>query len=44
MFLCLPDAAAKEAVGLIENKNTRVIDASTAHRTDPDWDLSLIHI
>lgn len=37
VFLCLPDAAAKEAVGLIENPKTRVIDASTAHRTDPEW-------
>ena len=32
-FLCLPDAAAREAVSLIENNTTRVIDASTAHRT-----------
>ena len=38
VFLCLPDAAAIESVGLIENENTRVIDASTAHRTDPAWD------
>ncbi len=38
VFLCLPDAAAVEAVSLIENPNTRVIDASTAHRTNPDWD------
>ena len=38
VFLCLPDAAAIEAVGLIESPTTRVIDASTAHRTDPDWD------
>ena len=38
VFLCLPDAAAVEAVGLIESPTTRVIDASTAHRTDPDWD------
>ena len=37
-FLCLPDAAAIEAVSLIENDRTRVIDASTAHRTDPAWD------
>jgi len=37
VFLCLPDAAAIEAVSLIENPNTRVIDASTAHRTDPGW-------
>jgi len=38
VFLCLPDAAAVEAVGLIESPTTRVIDASTAHRTNPDWD------
>ena len=31
-FLCLPDAAAIEAVSLIENSNTAVIDTSTAHR------------
>ena len=37
VFLCLPDAAAVEAVGLIENDTTRVIDASTAHRTAAGW-------
>lgn len=37
VFLCLPDAAAVEAVGLIDNDRTRVIDCSTAHRTDPAW-------
>ena len=37
VFLCLPDAAAIEAVSLIENPATRCIDASTAHRTNPDW-------
>ena len=37
VFLCLPDAAAKEAVALAENENVRIIDASTAHRTNPDW-------
>lgn len=36
-FLCLPDAAAIEAVSLAENPNVRIIDASTAHRTNPDW-------
>ncbi|MFO1253380.1 MAG: N-acetyl-gamma-glutamyl-phosphate reductase [Inhella sp.] len=40
-FLCLPDAAAKEAVALIENPNTCVIDASTAHRTQPGWAFGL---
>ena len=33
VFLCLPDDAAREAVTLLENPNTRIIDASTAHRT-----------
>jgi N-acetyl-gamma-glutamyl-phosphate reductase len=37
VILCLPDAAAREAVSLIRNPATRVIDASTAHRTDPTW-------
>lgn len=36
-FLCLPDAAAIEAVSLIDNPDTVVIDTSTAHRTNPDW-------
>ena len=36
-FLCLPDAAAIEAVSLAENSDVRIIDASTAHRTNPDW-------
>lgn len=37
VFLCLPDGAAKEAVSLAKNENVRIIDASTAHRTSPDW-------
>lgn len=36
-FLCLPDAAAREAVSMIHNPDVRVIDTSTAHRTDPGW-------
>lgn len=36
-FLCLPDIAAIEAVSLCTNENTKIIDASTAHRTNPDW-------
>lgn len=36
-FLCLPDDAAREAVTLIENENTAVIDTSTAHRTADGW-------
>ena len=37
VFLCLPDDAARESVSLIENDKTRVIDASTAHRTNTGW-------
>jgi len=37
VFLCLPDEAARESVSLIENTSTRVIDASTAHRTACGW-------
>ena len=37
VFLCLPDDAAREAVSLIENDRTVVIDTSTAHRTHPHW-------
>ena len=36
-FLCLPDAAAVEAVSLIENDHTAVIDTSTAHRVSEAW-------
>lgn len=36
-FLCLPDQASIEAVSLVENNHTKIIDASTAHRTNPDW-------
>lgn len=36
-FLCLPDAASIEAVSLVENSNTKIIDTSTAHRTLSDW-------
>lgn len=37
VVLCLPDEAARQAVALIENPDVRVVDASTAHRTAPDW-------
>ena len=37
-FLCLPDAAAIEAASLCTNPDVRIIDASTAHRTNPAWD------
>lgn len=36
-FLCLPDAAAREAAALVTNPKTCLIDASTAHRTQSDW-------
>ena len=37
-FLCLPDAAAVEAVALVENPETVIIDTSTAHRTSDGWE------
>lgn len=37
VVLCLPDDAAREAVALIANARTKVIDASTAHRVAPGW-------
>ncbi len=37
VFLCLPDAAARESVSLCENERVKIIDASTAHRTNPQW-------
>lgn len=48
-FLCLPDDAARQAVGFIENDKTVVIDTSTAHRTLSDWaygfpELSAAHL
>ena len=36
-FLCLPDAAAREAVAMVDNPRTRILDTSTAHRTAPGW-------
>lgn len=36
-FLCLPDAAAREAVAMVENENVTIIDTSTAHRTEAGW-------
>ena len=40
-FLCLPDAASREAAGMIQNPHTCLIDASTAHRTVPGWAYGL---
>ncbi|WP_373476053.1 N-acetyl-gamma-glutamyl-phosphate reductase [Sphingorhabdus sp.] len=37
VILCLPDDAAKEAVAMTSSANTRIIDASTAHRVDHNW-------
>jgi N-acetyl-gamma-glutamyl-phosphate reductase len=37
VVLCLPDEAAREAVRLVTNERTVIIDASTAHRVDPQW-------
>ncbi|WP_295765649.1 N-acetyl-gamma-glutamyl-phosphate reductase [uncultured Oscillibacter sp.] len=37
VFLCLPDAAAVEAVGLVTDPDTRIVDCSTAHRTAAGW-------
>lgn len=36
-FLCLPDAASVEAVSFVDNDRVRIIDASTTHRTNPQW-------
>jgi len=38
VFLCLPDDAAREAVGMLENPDTVLIDTSTAHRTADGWE------
>lgn len=43
-FLCLPDAAAKEAAGLVTNPSTVIIDASTAHRTSEEWTYGFAEI
>ncbi|HSI49656.1 MAG TPA: N-acetyl-gamma-glutamyl-phosphate reductase [Ideonella sp.] len=40
-FLCLPDAASREAVSLVTNPDTCLIDASTAHRTVPGWTFGM---
>ena len=37
VYLCLPDEAARESVSMVENNVTRIIDASTAHRTNEAW-------
>ncbi len=44
VILCLPDGAARDAVAMIANDSTRVVDASTAHRVDESWDYGLPEI
>ena len=44
VFLCLPDSAAMEAVELAKGSRARIIDASTAHRTNPLWDYGFAEI
>ncbi|GGG26882.1 N-acetyl-gamma-glutamyl-phosphate reductase [Paenibacillus abyssi] len=41
VFLCLPDDASKDAVSMVSNNKTKLIDASTAFRTDQDWTYGL---
>ncbi|QMV43092.1 N-acetyl-gamma-glutamyl-phosphate reductase [Cohnella cholangitidis] len=41
VFLCLPDSASKEAVSMVRNKRTKIIDASTAFRTNLEWTYGL---
>jgi len=43
-FLCLPDAAAVEAVSLIDNPHTAVIDTSTAHRVNDAWEYGFAEL
>ncbi len=43
-ILCLPDAAARESVSLVENSTTKIIDASTAHRVKEGWEYGFPEI
>lgn len=44
VFLCLPDDAAREAVGLVTNPDTKIIDASTAYRTADGWTYGIAEL
>lgn len=44
VFLCLPDDAARESASLVTNPNTKIIDASTAHRTEEGWAYGLAEL
>ncbi|MGQ7889304.1 N-acetyl-gamma-glutamyl-phosphate reductase [Paenibacillus sp. WC2504] len=41
VFLCLPDAASRDSVAMVNNNKTKIIDASTAFRTNLDWTYGL---
>ncbi|MFC0212406.1 N-acetyl-gamma-glutamyl-phosphate reductase [Paenibacillus chartarius] len=41
VFLCLPDSASREAVSMLSNNKTKILDASTAFRTHPEWSYGL---
>jgi N-acetyl-gamma-glutamyl-phosphate reductase len=41
VILCLPDDAARESVALVTNPDVKILDASTAHRINPDWTYGL---
>jgi len=43
-FLCLPDDASRDSAARVTNPRTVVIDASTAHRTHPDWTYGLAEL
>ena len=43
-ILCLPDDASREAAAMVEDHGTRLIDASTAHRTHPDWTFGFVEL